>query len=272
MQASCGGRHWARRRRSRSSSPRETCSVHRTRSRTGTRGSWRTERTTSIRRCRSWSSGPEPSRDTANSPRVKSTRGSSGWSETSPSAEQPMRSAMYGTASDTTRIERHLQLGVHRPQRGDLLGLLTDQREQLIARHRLRPANSTITLRPRRCVGDQHATINKTAPTPRITRRGRHPFQSPRRPEQLADPPVLIPPLVVDEHVEQTGLLQSLGRRLNDIPRQRRLPHQTERRHIRRRPRPLRRAQPEPGSTAECRVLIVSRQGKCPLTWDDGSC
>ena len=32
MQAPCGGRHWARRRRSRSSSPHETCSVHRTRS------------------------------------------------------------------------------------------------------------------------------------------------------------------------------------------------------------------------------------------------
>ena len=28
----------------------------------------------------------------------------------------------------------------------------------------------------------------------------------------------------------------------------------------------------EPRSTDECQVLIVSLQGKCPLTWDDGSC
>ena len=35
---------------------------------------------------------------------------------------------------------------------------------------------------------------------------------------------------------------------------------------------PTHRHRPEPRSTDECQVLIVSLQGKCPLTWDDGSC
>ena len=79
------------------------------------------------------------------------------------------------------------QLLVQRGQRGDLLGLLTDDHEQLLARHLLRLKHPKITLRPGRHLRDRHAKIEGSDSTSR--RRSRlarsNPGESPRRPEQL---------------------------------------------------------------------------------------
>ena len=48
----------------------------------------------------------------------------------------------------------------------------------------------------------------------------------------LADPPFVIPPLVIMENLEQAGQLQTLGRRFNRIARQLGRLHHAERRHI----------------------------------------
>ena len=53
------------------------------------------------------------------------------------------------------------QLLVHRRQRGDLPSLLTDEHEQLLARHLRRLTHPKITLRPGPRLGDRHAKIDR---------------------------------------------------------------------------------------------------------------
>lgn len=142
-------------------------------------------------------------------------------------------------------------------QRRDLPILTPHKSDQLLMRHLLRRGHPKIKLRPDEHTHDQHAEINNFRPTEGLFPRSyrarprENTSRSTRRGGQrgLADPPAFIPVLVIDKHLHQAGQLQTLSRGLHHIPRQQRLPHQTKRRHkrrhIRRRPRPLRGTHPE---------------------------
>ena len=114
---------------------------------------------------------------------------------------------------------------------GDLLGPSREKRDQLLTRHLLRRSHAKITTALR-------GSISRDTPKSQQT----HQQQQPHRPvtvacvqrrdqtvrsghrrgkSGLADPPALIPPLVVEEDLEQAGPFQTLARHLDRIPRQR---------------------------------------------------
>ena len=96
-----------------------------------------------------------------------------------------LRGSRCSTRASFVASSSFTALSVHRPQRGDLLGLLTDEHEQLLARHRLRLKHSKIKLRPGCPLRDQHAKIERFGWTSgRVMPRASDPHQSPRRQEQ----------------------------------------------------------------------------------------